>query len=312
MISEPAQNSLKPAFEILNRGNLDAGYAEFERILQHDLENEYVVYCLKATSFWKDKFAKANNIANHFEAGEYLISQWKPFLVYLKKLGFVFNPVVDALKTAAFHKALNFYRQLYEDENGEKNAELYRKIGLCCKSLGDYETALNFAKKAAGLSDDSAPILAELADAYAFCGDIRFAKVYFREAFFKDASKIQRYFLESEFICRLIDVVEAEGYKDEELLEWVPVYGVLKNVFTVKRELKALEIGQLKQRIFWLENEMRQKEYEKQRILKPKLINSYFWLIDYYSGCSEEKMKIDEVLLKIKFLDKDVYDAYVG
>jgi hypothetical protein len=101
------------------------------------------------------------------------------------------------------------------------------------------------------------------------------------------------------------------GHKSPELEEWIPVYGVLFGIFTVKRELRAIELGKLKQSIFSLENEVRERP-EEAPLLIPRLINRYFWLIDHYVNAGEEKQRIDETLLKIKVLDPTVYERYIN
>jgi hypothetical protein len=95
------------------------------------------------------------------------------------------------------------------------------------------------------------------------------------------------------------------------LEEWIPIYGVLFGIFTVKRELRAIELGKLKQSIFALENEIRDRPKET-GVLIPRLINRYFWLIDHYVNVGESSSRIDETLLKIKILDPSIYERYVN
>jgi predicted solute-binding protein len=111
-------------------------------------------------------------------------------------------------------------------------------------------------------------------------------------------------------ISRLVDKLKEKGLTGPELLEWIPVYGAIYGVFNVKRELRPIEFGKLKQTIFKFENEIRERS-EKKAYLVPRLINHYFWLIDHYTGTGEEKSKIQEVLLKLKTLDPIVYKEFI-
>ena len=70
-------------------------------------------------------------------------------------------------------------------------------------------------------------------------------------------------------------------------------------------------MGRLKLKIFLLESEIREKADEDGSVLVPRLINHYFWLIDHYVNIKEDKAKIDDVLLRIKVLDKNIYNSYV-
>ena len=312
MIDRSVQTILQPALVFLKQGDFEKAHTSLGRLLEQDLENPQVMYTLKGVSFWLDRVHYAQALADDFLRGEYIISQWKPFLDYMRKKGDCNEPIIYALKCSVFTIALQLYQSLLNGAEPIHNtAEIYRKTGLCYKALGDYETAISCLRYSADLDMNSSAILAELADAYALSGEVRLAKVFFREALFKNASEIEICFLESEIICALVTKVAAIGYTGEELLEWLPVYGTLDGVLNVKRELKALELGKLKQSIYMLENELRQKNIKNKKLLVPRLINYYFWLIDHYLSTNAEKSKIDEILLRIKLLDEKIYDRYI-
>ncbi|HUX36986.1 MAG TPA: hypothetical protein VMV44_03720, partial [Rectinemataceae bacterium] len=89
------------------------------------------------------------------------------------------------------------------------------------------------------------------------------------------------------------------------------VYGNLLGIFTVKRELKAVEAGKLRQSIYQLENELREN-VEDRALVVPRLINRYFWLIDHCIAAREERAKIDEILLKLRLLDPQIHKQYTA
>ena len=310
MTGEPVHGLLPHVYDLLKSGELEQANRELTGILQQDLENIEVIYALTSINYWSDKLKKAMTASTAFERGEYMVSQWKSYTLYIQKQGNEYEPVLYAIKQCVFTLALRFYQSLYREDGTAQDPELYRKIGLCYKELGDYEKALHLLEQAKDGDKDSPAILAELADCYALCGEVRLSKVLFREAFFQGASRIELYFLESEIVQRLVLQVRALGYTGTEMVEWIPVYGVLYSVFNVKRELRALEFGKLKQAIFALENEIKNASDETRSILVPRLINHYFWLIDHYVNVNDEKTRINEVLLKIKLLDTDVYNRY--
>ena len=312
MIDRSVQTILQPALVFLKQGDLEQAHTSLGRLLEQDLENPQVMYTLKGVSFWLDRVRYSQALADNFLRGEYIISQWKPFLDYIEKKGDFNEPIIYALKCSIFTIALRLYQSLLNGTEPMHNtAEIYRKTGLCYKALGDYETAISCLRYAADLNTNSSAISAELADAYALSGEVRLAKIFFREAFFKNASEIEVCFLESEIINALVTKVANIGFTGEELLEWLPVYGTLDGVLNVKRELKALELGKLKQSIYILENELREKNVKNKKILVPRLINYYFWLIDHYMNGTVEKSKIDEILLRIKLLDEKIYNRYI-
>jgi len=302
------QNILKPVFDRLKEGDVETSYSLVTEVHDNNLDNEDVKCAYSAIFFWKEKLRLSTTYSSPFERGEYIFSQWKMFLGYMEKYGSKYEFVTYALKYCMFNIIINFYTQALQLKRYSEESQVYRKLGLCYKILGNYDKAVEFLKYTVHLNESSS-VLAELADSYAMCGDERLAKVFFREAFFKDACSIEREFLESDIICVVINKLEEMGFKGKELLAWVPVYAVLAGLFNVKRQLKAVEVGQLKQDIFLLEN--RCKDGTEARLAIPKLINCYFWLIDYYSYDRNSHYKIDEVLLRIKLLNEEVYNKYI-
>jgi hypothetical protein len=116
--------------------------------------------------------------------------------------------------------------------------------------------------------------------------------------------------MESELIIRLRDRVGDMGYTGPELAEWIPVYGCLFGVFSVKRELKQAELGRLKQSIFALENEIGHSGRDQSSLLKPRLIHRYFWLIDHYKNSRDDPGVVEDTMRKIKIIDKSIYERY--
>ena len=93
-------------------------------------------------------------------------------------------------------------------------------------------------------------------------------------------------------------------------MEWVPVYGQLYGVFTVKRKLRPQEIARLKQEIYAKENEIKDSGCQRE-LLTPRLINLYFWLIDYFVAAKENVSKMNDIITRIKILDTDIYELYI-
>jgi len=302
---------LSNAYESLRSADLAAAMGLFDRALSADYENAEVLYDLKCANFWKEKLARMEAIQNPFERGEYILTQWKSFSSFVSKLAGDFERARYSFKRFAFSFALRQYEALPPDEKDSQEAEIALRIGRCHKGAGDFDAALHSLESAAQARRDDAEILAELADTYALGGDNRSSKALFREAFYLGAQRIDLGFLESEMIRRLIEKVRALGCSGPELAEWIPVYGAIYGVFTVKRELKAVEAGKLVQSIYQLENELKENA-DQRAILVPRLINRYFWLIDYYMAVREDRVKIDEILLKIRLLDGSIYKQYTA
>ncbi|MFP4508986.1 MAG: tetratricopeptide repeat protein [Spirochaetaceae bacterium] len=284
-----------------------------EHALTVDFDHPDLVVSLKYVRFWIDRLSLLEQIGSALEQGEFLLSQWQNFLHFVDRVGEASEPWMAAVRAHVFGAALVNYQSVAE-QAGSADTELLLRLGRCEKALGHYDSALSALERAGKVRREDAQILAELADCYALTGEAVKAKAFFREAFFISPQRINISSLESQMICRLIEKVREEGLEGAELAEWVPVYGVLYGVFSVKRELRAIEYGKLRQSIYALEREIHEVKDPAtiDGSKKARLINRYFWLIDHYSNTGEERSKIDEILLKIRELSMKIYQRYTN
>ncbi len=306
--SDNVHDLIQRAADLIVSHRLPEANQELDRALSVDFEHVDVVTSLKYANFWNDRQQRVEALAGPFERGEYLLAQWTVFQEFVDRVGPRVELMMNAFRRHVFRRALSFYREVYDDRTN-RDTELLVRIGRCYKGMGEYDRAMKFLRAAGTEKPDDSEVLAELADVLALVNETAQAKAFFREAFFMSPRKIDINRLDSELIRRLVKAVEERGYSKDELLEWIPVYGVLFNVLNVKRELRSIEYGRLKQSIYELERELREGTGDA-RLIKPRLINRYFWLIDHYVAVKETQGKIDEVKIKIRSVDADVYRQY--
>lgn len=308
-MSSQSENEIKHAYNLLKNYDPLSAQEVLSNALISDLENTEILFGLKCTSFWCERFNNISVITNLFQKGEQLILYWKDFLSLFQEEKSNHEQCIYSIKKGIFTQVLEIFQQLLEENSTIDKGTIFSRIGLCYKQLGFYDKALNALSKANLVNPEKASILAEMADCYALCGEDKTSKVLFREAFFINPQDVDISFLESELFCRLYDEVLKTGKKGAIAAEWFPVEGVLLGVLNVKRELRALEAGKLRQNIYALETELKDTGVEPLLTI-PRLINNYFWLIDHYVTIHEDRAKINEILLKIKLLDIDIYERY--
>jgi len=305
---------IQNAYESLKDGDEISALGFLKEALKVDFEHQEVLYALKCLNWWLEKLQRLDDLYGSYERGEYILSQWGSYYAFLELIGNAYDSCQYALKRLVFTKALGYYLELLRDEANQQDPALLLQAGRCCKGAGEWEAALRYIKQASRLKREDSAILSELADINALLGEIRDAKVLFREAFYLDPQGVYLAGLESELILSLRDKVRDLGYSENEAAEWMPVWGCCWRIFSFSRELKPVELGRLKQSILSLENEYRSKNGDssgdcKSRV-KPRLLNRYFWLIDYCLNSRDTTGLIDETMLKIKFIDPLVYDHY--
>ncbi|MCL2806056.1 MAG: hypothetical protein FWD26_08970 [Treponema sp.] len=306
-----AAGLLKEAYEKLKTSDALSACGVLEDALVLDYENEEIKHALKCVNWWLEYTRRIDELKNPYEKGSFLISLLKQYHVFLSNFEQVYEQCQYAIRYYVYSKALFFFEGLLISPANQHDPGLLLLAGRCYKGLGNYDEALKYLEQAFSIKKEDAETLAQLADVNALLAQARHAKALFREAFFIDPLKIDLKSLESAFILKVRDKVCGLGFKDEEVNEWIPVYGYLWGVFTIKRQLKQTEVGRLKQSIFSLETEY-EANPARRSLLKPRLINHYFWLVDHYETVHEDSSFIDETLLKIKVLDPDIYNMYTG
>ncbi len=300
--------ALSQAYTYIESSNPEQAKQILDEALILDLDNQGIVFLIQCCSFWIDVFNRIETL-QAFEQGETIINQWKKFQNLLDLSSDPLERSTYAFRKGIYGKALALYKQVSDENDFKMHAEIYRKMGLCNKRLGSYEDALSCLQEANSSYQGQAAIIAEMADCYDLCGESKLARLLFKEAFYIDADKVELSNLDSPLIASLIQRVIKEGCTGIALQQWISVYGILLGVLNIKRPLKPQEVGRLKQDIYARENELKDPENKDDR-LKPRLMNLYLWLLDYYLMSKENINKINEILIKIKILDPNIYKNY--
>jgi len=308
------QDSLKElihrSYQFFSEGSFEEAEQLLEQALGIDFDDGEVQSALKCCHFWLSRKNRLFSLDDPFEKGEYLLKEWRVFDGFVRNFRENCDRGLMAIQRWVFGTALSAYKLIPRSNEGLDREILFR-IGKCYKGIGDYENALSLMEMASQRKREDAEILAELADVYALINEMKASKIFFREAFFLDPQKVDLVFLESEMIRRLVRRLEEMGLQRPHLNEWIPVYGVVLGVFNVKRELKTLEYGKLRQSIYSLENEVKSGQKDREEKIIPRLLNRYFWLIDHYLITNEPRQRIEEVLEKMKVLNNSIYEQYI-
>ena len=311
---------IRKAYESLKAGEAIEAQVFLRKAMEIDFEHQEVLYALKSLNWWLEKLKRLDDFQDTYERGEYILSQWKSYYAFLERVGedgfssgkaVLSKEAADsclyALKRFVYSRALDCFLNLLGDGTNQHDSAMLLQIGRCCKGAGNWDEALQHLEQASRFKRDDSAILSELADVNALLENARVAKVLFREAFFLAPQEINLSGMESEMILGLLERVRELGFTGPELAEWVPVWGCIWGVFSVERELKPVELGRLKQSILALENELPGKSAP---VIKPRLLNRYFWLIDHCEYNRDTSGLIEGTMLKIQLIDSVVYEQY--
>jgi tetratricopeptide (TPR) repeat protein len=310
--TEKIDTLLTDAQSKIREGLFTEAEERLAQALEVDFEHPRVLSALKCCKFWKERIDRLNVLHRDYDRAEFMLESWGKFLEFSNRLSDPLEVELHALRQWVFGTALVNYKRVLR-EGDSQDPDILLQIGRCYKGMGEYEKALEYLEAVGQRSREDPAVLAELADCYALVSETKAAKAFFREAFFLGPQKVILTFLESGLIVKLIERLKDMGYAGRELAEWIPVYGVLFGVFNVKRELRPLEYGKLKQSIYSLEKQIDDdREETEDRFIVPRLLNRYFWLIDHFVISKENRERIEEITQKIKTLDADIYDQYIN
>jgi tetratricopeptide (TPR) repeat protein len=305
-----AQSLIQSAYENMKEIKPEMALEKLEQALRADYRQQEALYALKCLNWWLEKIKTLDGNGDAYGKGKFLLSQWKNYYGFLGKIEGSFDLCQYAIKHFVYNFTLQNYREALTDGVMRHDPGLFEQIGCCYKAVGCYDQALEYLSKAAQFKQEDGRTLAELADVYSLLGEAKAAKALFREAFFIDPQGVDLRSLESDMILALVKKVSEMGYSGEELLEWIPVYGSLLGVFSIKRDLKLSELGKLKEDIFYTESELRSNPGDE-KILVPALLNKYLRLLEHYERGGDNRPLIDEIKLKIKIIKPVIFERYM-
>ncbi len=304
------QSVLRQLTESIRSHDLYDAKDQCEELISTESEKSDFLVVLKYLLYWLDVEEDAKLTKDHFEAALKYIHSWKSFEQYAQTLSPLCLYAFYAMQFHAYTSAIALFQAIYERGSEEKQQMLLH-IGRAYRKIGNYEEAiknyLNFIKVS---SQFSASVYAELGDAYAMCGELVRAKVFFREAFSLSPQEIDLQSLESDLLIKLVEKVKSIEPDVQLAKEWIPVYAVIWGIFSVKRELRQIEVVQMKQSIVQLEQEY-QEHPEERKFLLPRLINHYIRLIEHYGASAFPGEHTKELLLKIQSICPEIYNQYI-
>lgn len=274
-------------YNLIREGKIPEALRFFEVSYRNSLDRESEC-AIKVIKYFLSKLRKIKSLDDYHKIADALMSEWKELLSWVSHNSCsMISEVLDAFRYYIFSLALKYYDAVIDNISSNKDPitvqdiDLMVKVSRCYREIGKIDKTIDILEEVRQFNFYDSVVLSYLADAYFEVGEIDRAKLFFRDAFFWDPQRVEVYDMKSMIIKTLVKVVVDNGYRDNEISEWIPVYGVIENLFDVKRELLEEEVKIIIERINKFE-EIYNKDKSMRNILEPRLINSYIWLIDYY------------------------------
>ncbi|MGB9621377.1 MAG: hypothetical protein ACPL4C_02925 [Brevinematia bacterium] len=274
-------------YNLIRDGKITEALRFFESSYRSSLDRESEC-AIKIIKYFLSKIRKMKSLGDYHKIGDALVVEWRELLNWsLHNNCSMVSEILEAFKYHIFSLALKYYQAVIDNISNSKDPitvqdiDLMVKISRCYREVGKLDKAIEILEDVRQFNFYDSTVLSYLADAYFDVGEIDRSKLFFREAFFWNPQGIEIYDMKSMIIKSLVRVVVDNGYRDNEINEWIPIYGVIENLFDVRRELLDEEVQIIMNRISEFEK-VYSKDRSMRNILEPRLINSYIWLIDYY------------------------------
>ncbi len=307
----PLSAKFNEALSFIEKGNLQQTLEIMEEIFQENPEFTGVIDTMKSIKFWQNRWMKVHQFPEGYERANYLFDEWNNYNGFIINSKINYEQIIIYLKNLIFKNIIKNLIFAYH-QSDIPNIDILLQIGEIFIGIEEYQKAIESFEYARMFKKKDAYILSLLAAAYFKINTIDKAKVLLWEAFLYNPQKIDLSKIDINFIHQIVDYINKEYNLSETLvLEWIPVYGVLLNIFNVKREINGDELAKLNQETQELENEFYVKQFDDKKIIEPRLIKRYFWLLDYYTLQNKNKDYIKIYLNKLKDINRSIYEKYL-
>ena len=306
----PLKAKFNEGLSLIQKGKLEESLKIMEELFAINPNFTGVIEVIKVIKFWQNRWARVFNYQEGNDRAKYLLGEWDSFQIFIKNSHIDFQESIIQIKNLIFKKIIKNLITTYQ-QSDIPNIEILIQIGEIFISIDEYQKALESFEYAKLFRKRDSTLLSLLAEAYFKLNNIKMAKLLFREAFLFNPEKIDLNKISADFIIKIQDYLKENfNFTSEQLIQWIPVYGILLNHFNVKRELNEEDVVKITNEIQDLENQYQTKYNNTNDIILPKLINRLFWLLDYYylQNQNDEYTKI--YLEKLKNLNPDIYVMY--
>jgi len=290
----------KEIYSKLKNGEFDSVEELSLKLMDDDIHNSDCDSLLKIAKFWKNR---SELFSYSDENGEKLFHEWDIFLDFCSTNKIDNKKAVISIKEFVFTNIVDTLIETYRTAS-LPSVETLIMLGQSFYEIGIIEKAIETLEYALSISgeNEDVRIYVLLGNVYTDTGNNQMAMIMFNEAFLKFPQFIDISFVNFQPIQKVHEMVLTDGFKENEILEWIPVYGYIYNALTVKRKIDSIEYEDLKRKLLDYERSLK-VDKKVVNIIIPRLINFYLWLFDYYfyqlsalGSCKNIIKRIDDLI----------------
>lgn len=310
---DPLLNGSNEVYQLIEEGNFKEAVEKLDELMSIDPEYPGLIEAYRIAKFWFNREKDLCNFDNGKRTADFLMSEWETFNEYSENNNLISSAAYNAVMRHIFFKASELYKMAFQkQEETTNNFDLLLNLGDCFLKIEKYQNTIDTLEYARSSYKSNARLLSILGEAYFHVDDLPKTLLYFREAFFINPTEIDMSILKAKPILDLIEIVKKEIKEYKDIREWIPVYGFIKDIFFVRKNLSKHQLEGIQREIYNLE--ISYQKMNKEQIInsniRPRLINKYLWMLEYHEVQNysyENLIQIRERLMKI---DKDIFKSY--
>lgn len=309
---DPLLNGINEVYQLIEHGDFSGAVALLDRLMELNPDYPGLIESYRASRFWKNREKDLKSLDDGKDTAEFLMAQWNIFHEYAEQKQMTASTAYRVAMRYVFFKASDHYKYAFrEQQDTSNNFNFLLNLGDCFLRLEEYQSAVDTLEYAKNSYRSSARLLAILGEAYFHLGDVPRSLLHFREAFFVDPAEIDLDIIRAKPLVELVETVRAER-PGVAAAEWVPVYGFIKDIFYVKRNINVHQLEGIKKDVYNLEltyQKMTADQLQSSSIL-PRLLNKYLWLLDYYEFQNYNFENIAQIRERLITLDRELFQQF--
>lgn len=310
---DPFLNKSNDVFAMIQEGNFSGAVESLDELMDINPDYPGLNEAYRTARFWNNRIIELNALPEGRRTADFLMAQWKEYDEYALEREMQSSAAYKAAMIHVFYRAAEQYRFAFmKEENPSVNFDLLINLGDCFLRLGEYQKTVETLEYANRSYNSNARLLSILGEAAFHLEDMTKCLWYFREAFFIEPTDIDLDRIEALPVKQLVEIVKEEQAGCPDIREWIPVYGFLRDIFFVRRNLQERNIENLKEEIYSLEVTF--QRMNRDQILEsntvPRLVTRYLWLYDYYEFQNYDFDNLSQIRDRLMNIDADLFRDY--
>lgn len=296
----------------LKKGMFSETLPDFDLLIELDREYPNLYESLSCVRYWVNRQEKIEALKNKGKELVLLLEDcYKNFIIFTRERN-IEN--IDALLWIKHYVFMTIIIALQDEYNKKGDAATLFILSNALIEVEDYPRALkvleHLRKKENYVDGKTLSMLAYVSFKI---DNIRYAKLYLREALFYDPLGIDENIMTNPLVDSIKEKMKNNGrhISDEKTIKlWLGVYGEVFHILDVKSALSDRDAIGIRAMISRFEADMRKRESRDSA--KPRLMLSYLWLMSFLLIKSRANVnEIEMTTRKMASLDSELAREYV-